>query len=204
MKETGEQPKGQGVALAESGQPINLKDPVVAAVLAWLVPGLGHFYQGRTAKAVLFFVCLMGTFVWGCFLGGSPELGWGRVVYISWQDDDKRLPFLCQVGMGLPTLPAWIQSHLVRTGKKPLLSGFMAPPSAGEGNHTLDYLNLKLSHYFELGTVYTMIAGLLNVLVIYDAWGGPVFPEEQPTTENKDEEAESDEKKRDDDPKPGA
>jgi hypothetical protein len=25
-----------------------------------------------------------------------------------------------------------------------------------------------------LGTVYTMIAGLLNILVIYDAWGGPM------------------------------
>ena len=28
--------------------------------------------------------------------------------------------------------------------------------------------------FFELGTVYTLIAGLLNILAIYDAWGGPV------------------------------
>jgi hypothetical protein len=30
---------------------------------------------------------------------------------------------------------------------------------------------------FELGTLYTMIAGLLNVLAIFDAYGGPAFPE---------------------------
>jgi hypothetical protein len=32
-----------------------------------------------------------------------------------------------------------------------------------------------LHRYWEFGTVYTMIAGLLNVLAIYDAWGGPAF-----------------------------
>ena len=44
---------------------IDLKDPRLAAFLAWLVPGLGHFYQGRTAKGVLFFVCILGTFLYG-------------------------------------------------------------------------------------------------------------------------------------------
>jgi hypothetical protein len=32
---------------------------------------------------------------------------------------------------------------------------------------------------FDLGTVFTMIAGLLNVLVIFDAWGGPLVPEQK-------------------------
>jgi hypothetical protein len=30
---------------------------------------------------------------------------------------------------------------------------------------------------FELGTLYTMVAGLLNVLAIWDAYGGPVIGE---------------------------
>ncbi|MGO8747322.1 MAG: DUF6677 family protein [Thermoguttaceae bacterium] len=180
---------------------INLKDPLVASVLAWLVPGLGHLYQGRTAKGILFFVCLMGLFVWGCYLGGSSDLGWARVVYIAWQGEDKRLPFLCQVGMGLPTLPAWVQANRLRHGGPPLFSGFMAPPGSGPGNHTLDDLNRQLSGYFELGTVYTMIAGLLNILAIYDAWGGPVFPEE--TDNEDDEKGEADDKKRADEPAAG-
>ena len=42
---------------------------------------------------------------------------------------------------------------------------------------SLDTLHFHLRSYFDLGTAYTMIAGLLNVLAVYDAWGGPVFAE---------------------------
>ena len=38
----------------------------------------------------------------------------------------------------------------------------------------LAWINRLLPHYYELGTVYTMIAGLLNILAVYDACCGPV------------------------------
>jgi len=167
----------------------------MAAFLAWLVPGLGHLYQGRKAKAILFFVCIMGTFVYGLYLGGSGELGWGRVVYASWRTGDKRLPYLCQVGIGLPALPALVQANRVRHGKRPLFGGFMAPPRmdfGDAGDPTLDTLKKKLHRYFELGTVYTMVAGLLNILAVYDAWGGPVFPEKAKEDEDEEEDDEDD------------
>ncbi len=176
---------------------VELKDPTLAAVLAWLLPGLGHLYQGRTGKAILFFVCIMGTFVYGLYLGGNSRVGYGRVVYLSFTDEDQRLPFLCQIGIGLPAMPAVIQASRVRSGKTVLLGGFMAPPrgpndpNAG-GQPSLDELNKELDHYFELGTVYTMIAGLLNVLAVYDAWGGPVFAA-PPKKEDEDEDGEEDE-----------
>jgi len=184
----------------EAEKSVDLKDPALAAFLAWLIPGLGHLYQGRTAKAALFFICIMGTFVYGLSLGSSSAMGWGRVVYFSWRDGDKRLPYLCQVGVGVPAMPALVQSLRVSDGNKPLLGGFMAPPPLSgqrEGNDgftyrdeygqpTLDTLNYHMARYFELGTVFTMIAGLLNVLAIYDAWGGPVFME----TADKDDEDE--------------
>jgi hypothetical protein len=189
---------------AESGSQIvvPLKDPMLAAFLAWLVPGLGHLYQGRTAKAVLYFVCIMGTFVYGLYLGGNPDLGWGRVVYASWRPLDQRLPYLCQIGVGLPAMPALVQANIAKQDKEPLLGGFMAPPALGVGEFnrnrqamhnggfdrfgqpTLHTLHKKLHTFFELGTVYTMIAGLLNLLAIFDAWGGPVFLEED---ESEDE-----------------
>jgi hypothetical protein len=162
-------------ALPASATPeeiIDLKDPLVAAVLAWLVPGLGHLYQRRTRKGVLFMVSVLGIFFYGLFISD------GRAVYASWVEGDKRLPYLCQVAVGLPALPALAQTYLVRNGREPLLGGVMAPPrDMGELN---DWWK-KLHRYFELGTVYTMIAGLLNVLVIYDAYAGPVRiePEEQ-------------------------
>jgi hypothetical protein len=167
----------------EYEESVDLKDPVLAAFLAWLIPGLGHLYQGRTAKAALFFVCIMGTFLYGLYLGSSRELGWGRVVYFSWRTGDKRLYYFCQVGVGLPALPALVQANRMSNGKKVWWGGFMAPPwipsnRADDPNRdqpTASDLNYKLPHYFELGEIFTAIAGLLNVLAIYDAWGGPVF-----------------------------
>ena len=154
--------------------PVELKDPLLAAFLAWLVPGAGHFYQGRTAKGVLYSVCILGTFFYGLLF-----LGDGRVVYASWKPDPFRFPYLCQVGVGLPALPALVQAHRAREGKGRLFgSQFMAPPRHRPGERhasELDQWHYELHRYFELGTVYTMIAGLLNLLAVYDAWRGPAF-----------------------------
>lgn len=154
--------------------PIDLKDPLVAGFLAWLIPGLGHFYQGRKAKGSLFAICILGTFIYGLYLGGSPQIGWGRAVYFSFDEKEWRLPWLCQIGVGLPTLPMTL---LQSTLRKPVLNGFMAPPAPDHDqpeNPSLATIERTLPHYFELGTVYTMIAGLLNILAVYDACCGPV------------------------------
>ncbi len=169
----------------EESQSVELRDPEVAAFLAWLVPGLGHLYQRRTAKAILYFVCILGTFLYGIYLGGNSRLGWGRVVYASWKADDKRISYFGQVGAGLIALPALVQATRARNGSPPLWNGFMAPPG-DRASTTLDNLQKDLNRYFELGTVYTLVAGLLNLLAIYDAWCGPVF------AEAKDEEKEHD------------
>jgi hypothetical protein len=166
-------------------QPIQLKDPLVAGVLAWLIPGLGHFYQGRHAKGALFLICILGTFLYGLYLGGSSQVGWGRAVYFSFRPNDWRLPWLCQIGVGLPTVPMTLQ---YKWQDDPILDGFMAPPAlrlpepADNGvldppppkQMSLAWINRLLPRYFEMGTVYTMIAGLLNILAVYDACCGPV------------------------------
>jgi hypothetical protein len=169
----------------DSDLEINLKDPKLAAFLAWLIPGLGHLYQGRTGKGILFFVCIFGTFVYGLYLGD------GRVVYAS-TPILARWQYLCQVGVGLPALPAVVQKIRADNHEPPLLSGwtdkFFRPPRMdgdppqsrdASGNQVLhpDELakwNHDYNDMFEMGTVYTVIAGLLNILVIYDAYGGPL------------------------------
>jgi hypothetical protein len=187
----------------EAEPSVELKDPMIAALLAWLIPGLGHFYQGRFAKAILFFVCILGTFSYGVYLGGSKELGWGRAVYASWRPGNRRLPYLCQIGIGLPAMPALVQAIRVRKGDRPL-SSFMAPPQpdntelasqrvrdALRDQPTLNDLQERLPRLFEFATVYTMVAGLLNVLAIYDAWGGPVFSEKGEEDEDDDAKADA-------------
>jgi hypothetical protein len=189
----------------ESTMEIELKDPRLAAFLAWLVPGLGHIYQGRTGKGILFFVCIVGTFVYGLIIGQ------GRVVYASTADVFsreflERWQYLCQVGVGLPALPALVQRERIQDGKPPLIAdNFLRPPrkfppqgtsaftSRDSADNTVvhpDELakwNYDLGDLFELGTVFTVIAGLLNILAIYDAYGGPLIipPEEDKKKQDK-------------------
>ncbi len=178
---------------------IDLKDPPLAAFLAWLLPGLGHWYQGRRAKAVLFFICIVGLFVFGLFLSssnrkcidGEGAVGYGRAVYFSWNKGERTWAYLCQVCVGLPALPAMVQAARMAHNKPVWWGGFMAPPrprgshGANEDQPTLHDLHRLLHRYFELGWVFTTIAGLLNVLAIYDAWAGPVISASDEKKETK-------------------
>jgi hypothetical protein len=158
---------------------INLKNPALAGFLAWLVPGLGHYYQRRYAKAVIFFLCIVPTFVAGCALGSSTETGNARTVYWSWRQTDMRFWWLAQASLGLAAIPAWTQAWQVSSGQPPMLGRFMAPPQLRDGDKsgvppTLDVIRQTLT-LFELGTYLTVIAGLMNLLVIFDAVEGPFF-----------------------------
>ena len=161
--------------------PVHLKKPWLAALWAWLWPGAGHIYQGRYAKGILFMVCVLSTYFFGFALGE------GRVVYASFKKPDFRYAYLCQVGVGIPALPALIQNHRKQNGQPGLFgSELMMPPGRvheHDGGDVLAQWHLELKGFFELATLYTMVAGLLNILAVYDAFAGPVFP--QPEGEAK-------------------
>lgn len=145
---------------------IDLKSPGLAALLAWLWPGAGHLYQGRTAKGLIYMICIVGTFFYGMYLAD------GRAVFVygsSFKPEMFRWHYLCQIGAGLPALPALVQAKI--EGRL-LFGGWYEPP---RDNMKMDDMHRSLHRYLELGTVFTMIAGLLNVLAIYDAWGGPAY-----------------------------
>lgn len=185
---------------------VDLREPALAALLAWLWPGAGHMYQKRYRKGALFMICILGTFFFGMILGN------GHVVYASWRPNDYRWQSVPQLGVGLPAFPAIIQNFKVRDGGEPywvtarrypefhakefriippeelkdyqgdtLADGFMAPPA---GNVYIDKRDVlatwteETHHGFEIGTLYTIVAGLLNILAIYDAYAGPVLPSE--------------------------
>ena len=164
------------------GTHVDLRNRYLGALLAWLVPGLGHFYQRRHAKGSLFVVCILCTWILGFALGG------GHVVYASWQPGDKRWHYFLQVGVGAAALPALIQGDRMRrktdpfTGQtlesyEPLWGGFMAPPHRPVTEKHADEVSAWYARHgagYEMGTWYTMIAGLLNILVIYDAFAGPL------------------------------
>ena len=161
---------------------IDLKQPWLAGILAWAIPGMGHIYQGRTGKGLLFFICILGTFAYGLYLGG------GKVVYaaVPWEQQ-FRWQYFCQLGVGLPAAPMLVQRQRMLKDEPLLWNGFMAPPKSGpvdwkdDSGHMSKQPNelakwtVELHPFFEIGTVYTVIAGLLNVLVICDAVSGPLI-----------------------------
>jgi hypothetical protein len=71
-------------------------------------------------------------------------------------------------------------------GKPPLFGGVMRPPDGApqqwkdDSGHMTTQPNelaewtVEMHPRYELGTVYTVIAGLLNLLVICDAYAGPL------------------------------
>ena len=54
---------------------------------------------------------------------------------------------------------------------------------------TLGDLHRQLHHYFDLASFFTTVAGLLNILVIYDAWAGPVIVTQPAKKEEPPEES---------------
>ena len=192
----------------EQGEPIvvDLRDPYWAALLAWLWPGAGHFYQRRFGKGFLFMVCVLSTYFFG--LG----MGHGRVVYASLKDNDFRWQYAFQLSTGVVAFPALIQAYKTGNGGDPffvlcerfpedyptealrferitpenrngyegptLKDGFMAPPAGPiliNDPDTLGRWHFDYKHFFEMGTLYTVIAGMLNLLAIYDAFCGPAI-----------------------------
>src|SRR4051794_29921462 len=152
--------------------PIALHNPYLAALLAWLCPGLGHLYQGRTGKGILYAVCILSLY----FLGFA--MGEGKIVYWRWVNplhnpEKFCLHYVGQFFVGLPALPALIQSTLVYYGFPKILGGFMAEPP----QNVINGLHRDLGKLVEVGTIYTTVAGLLNILAIYDAFEGPAYSE---------------------------
>ena len=187
------------------GITIDLKNRALAAFLAWLVPGAGHWYQGRQTKAILFFVAILLTY----FIGFA--IGEGHVVYASWVPGDKRWHYICQLGAGAVTLPALIQTNRLNKYTdysqipagitdpefEPWVGGWMSPPRRPVVEDRPDDTAAwyaRMGSGYEMGTWYTMIAGLLNILVIYDAYAGPLStPISGRRQEEEDEAAEESE-----------
>lgn len=283
---------------------LQLKNPVVAALLAFAIPGAGHWYQGRRFKATIYSVCILTIFVWGMILGGGQPV-YSQLIYRSdgpaptaqLQPSPLRMKFsfgyAAQVIVGAPAWPGLIQEMRMRNAEAktdwidaPIESDFhgmlsrrfggqssemvsgrieLAPanengssvvtgtlhalladgskqdlPLTGDvqlgrevfgsprrelrcevvgqdedGNEVrfelegsvrrsfmnwfqaprdtleLDRLNGELSQNFDIGSVFTWIAGLLNLMAIWDAAEGPAYgygdEEENPDDEEPDD-----------------
>jgi Family of unknown function (DUF6677) len=176
-----------------------------AGFLSYLVPGLGQIYEGRIGKGILFMVCLYGMFFYGMYLGnwknvylpdsaGSnpPPINMPNVMTNIY----NRFQFAGQFWIGMAAWPAiWQYNDLPMPSeqKSPfwhdferapyerrVLSENQTPRVAYEAPYhwsgkTLNEIQAEGDKTWDLAWVYTVIAGVLNVLVIYDAAAGPAL-----------------------------
>lgn len=154
----------------------------MAGLLSYLVPGLGQMVQGRFGKGLLFFLSLYGLFFFGMALGDWSNVYLPDTAEANnpWKLPDiaanvfNRPQFAGQFWIGVAAWPALWQYHNFDTGKKsgPIFGTFQrAPLSEAEIND----MQRKSDKTWDLAWVYTVIAGVLNILVIYDAAAGPAF-----------------------------
>jgi hypothetical protein len=85
-----------------------------------------------------------------------------------------RFQFVGQFPIGMAAWPAVYQYYVYKdVDPNPPLHGWMRAPTIDE----INTLQRDGDKTWDLGWVYTVIAGVLNVLVIYDALAGPAFRE---------------------------
>jgi len=120
------------------------KDPSMAAVLAWIVPGGGHFYLGQRSKAVLLFVLLVTTFFIGWALSGFCN------VYLSSTRVRDVVGLSTVIGQMLNGGPALLAIVISR------MRGVLQDPA-------------DVNSIYQIGNYYTLIAGMLNLVLVLDA-----------------------------------
>jgi hypothetical protein len=111
-------------------------------VVAWAVPGLGHFVQKRWGRGALVAVAVWGMFFAGLALGG-------HLFKISASDQGfsvllSGLPMVANIGSGVLYIGCWLTN-----------SGF------AEQAQRVTY---------EYGNTFLLVAGLLNYLAMLDAF----------------------------------
>jgi hypothetical protein len=109
-------------------------------LLAWLIPGAGHFLLGRRLRAALIAVSVVAMFVMGLMMRGAmfePQTG-------------DLLTTLIYYGGFIGNLASGVL-YILATAL-----GYNQPDVAG---HVHDY-----------GTKFLVAAGLLNVLAMVDTW----------------------------------
>jgi hypothetical protein len=142
-------------------------------VLAFAFPGLGHWYLGEKKRAQLIAAGILGLFVGGVLIGGVDAV-------------DRKEDTIWFVGQALVGPVAFgvdyvHQSHLkvkardpatgqdtVRSARPDEIRGADGwPQTAAAGQKPP--ISRSLGRMNELGTLFSTIAGMLNLLVIIDA-----------------------------------
>lgn len=145
----------------------------VALVLAWCVPGLGHILIGQRARGIVFMVAIHGLFAGGLLLGGIRALnpveqpiwtytqflaGWPMVIGNRVEKAKEKELELLQDEYSVGGKRPEVGDDTLRQKREKYGQEFTA-------EHPLFSYHPKIQ---DIGSVYCGIAGMLNLLVMFD------------------------------------
>ncbi len=143
--------------------PEQLEQPALrpgAALLAWILPGLGHIAMGQRRRGLMMMFGILFLFACGILIGGLDVVDMKR----------DRLWFLAQACNGpLAFLIDFLNQSLLKTAD-----------SATQARLT------SLGNINATGTLYIALGGLMNFILILDALGGPDRGKEHPGRRSTD------------------
>ena len=109
---------------------------MLVSIVAWIIPGAGHIWQGRIQKGVVFLAALPLMFATGLWLDG-------RLFPFEFSQPLVVLAALASLGNGLP---------------------YVVAKAMGLGQGVVTAAS------YEYGNTFLIVAGLLNMLVVLDAY----------------------------------
>ncbi len=109
---------------------------VLLCLASWAIPGVGHLWQGRRAKGLIFLVALPLMFALGLAIDG-------RLFPFDMSEPLVGMAALADVGIGLP---------------------YFVAAALGLGAGQVRAVT------YEYGNAFVIVAGLLNLLVVIDAY----------------------------------
>jgi hypothetical protein len=130
----------------ETARPAITPPAPLAALCGWLVPGAGYWLLGERVRAAIVGIAVVLVFAAGVLVGGirvvdaPSSLGVGAVLEKPW--------FIGQVLTGPVSVAAALWANQVAQN---------------------DPDRISHSRSWEIGTLYTAVAGMLNLLAIIDA-----------------------------------
>ena len=127
----------------------------VLVLLGWMIPGAAHLLLKRPKRAIAFFLCIVILFYWGLNLGA-------RIWHYEPQQPLTFFAMVSQTGVGVPYFTARAIASYSRNHSSSSVYSFASRFRFGEGNIE--------SVTFEYGNTFTWVAGLLNFLVLLDAY----------------------------------
>ena len=142
-------------------EPTNSFKPFPAA-LGWVIPGLGHVQLGERGRGALVFAGVAFLWICGLLIGGVDSV------------DRKadRLWFIAQAGSGpVAFIVDALNTSLLKEERVGELIESPSPRSQSTSKNAQTKVNIfkSVAHSNEYGTLYTALAGLMNIVALLDA-----------------------------------